>query len=242
MTCHVGITGVLWPIDDDDSSPALLCATCIAPCCVPLPPLPLCVTTIGLTAGHCPLCATAATALYIWHHAAITTTSHATPHHPPTTFTQPTHLTTCPATLSIHPPAACPICATHPFCEVLPDVPDHSCVSVGTQKDTVLQTVTHLAGCSPQVHMFHWHRVVCGSILDPGNGARGIVEMLFCTSLIALVGAADQPQSSPRKLQIMNTKVHWMIERTLHILTHEPVVPVHDLQAIIPLFHPCCQA
>jgi len=31
--------------------------------------------------------------------------------------------------------------------------------------------------------------------------------MLFCTSLIVLVGAADQPQSSPRKLQIVNTKV-----------------------------------
>jgi autophagy-related protein 18 len=31
--------------------------------------------------------------------------------------------------------------------------------------------------------------------------------MLFCTSLLALVGAADQPQSSPRKLQIVNTKV-----------------------------------
>lgn len=31
--------------------------------------------------------------------------------------------------------------------------------------------------------------------------------MLFCTSLIALVGAADQPHSSPRKLQIVNTKV-----------------------------------
>lgn len=31
--------------------------------------------------------------------------------------------------------------------------------------------------------------------------------MLFCTSLLALVGAADNPQSSPRKLQIVNTKV-----------------------------------
>jgi hypothetical protein len=39
------------------------------------------------------------------------------------------------------------------------------------------------------------------------DGARGIVEMLFCTSLIVLVGGADQPHSSPRKLQIMNTKV-----------------------------------
>lgn len=47
--------------------------------------------------------------------------------------------------------------------------------------------------------------VANNGIID--DGARGIVEMLFCTSLIALVGAADQPQSSPRKLQIVNTKV-----------------------------------
>lgn len=34
--------------------------------------------------------------------------------------------------------------------------------------------------------------------------------MLFCTSLVALVGAADtQPNNSPRKLQIVNTKVSW---------------------------------
>lgn len=43
------------------------------------------------------------------------------------------------------------------------------------------------------------------------DGAKGIVEMLFCTSLLALVGAADQPQSSPRKLQIVNTKRQSMI-------------------------------
>ena len=40
------------------------------------------------------------------------------------------------------------------------------------------------------------------------QGATGVVEMLFCTSLVALVGAADQqPVNSPRKLQIVNTKV-----------------------------------
>lgn len=33
------------------------------------------------------------------------------------------------------------------------------------------------------------------------------MEMLFCTSLLALVGAADHPHLSPRKLQIVNTKV-----------------------------------
>ncbi|KAG6895242.1 hypothetical protein C0992_002411 [Termitomyces sp. T32_za158] len=37
--------------------------------------------------------------------------------------------------------------------------------------------------------------------------------MLFCTSLLALVGAADQPQSSPRKLQIVNTKVRPRLTR-----------------------------
>jgi hypothetical protein len=45
------------------------------------------------------------------------------------------------------------------------------------------------------------------TVAGTDDGARGIVEMLFCTSLIALVGAADQPSSSPRKLQIVNTKV-----------------------------------
>jgi len=42
--------------------------------------------------------------------------------------------------------------------------------------------------------------------------------MLFCTSLIALVGAADQPQSSSRKLQIVNTKVGgiFVLMRTGH--------------------------
>ena len=46
--------------------------------------------------------------------------------------------------------------------------------------------------------------------------------MLFCTSLIALVGAADQPSSSPRKLQIVNTKVRSLIQFDylgLHVLT-----------------------
>jgi hypothetical protein len=55
------------------------------------------------------------------------------------------------------------------------------------------------------------------------DGARGIVEMLFCTSLIALVGAADQPSSSPRKLQIVNTKV-----RSRHpVLTISVFISLH---------------
>ncbi|KAK0467365.1 WD40 repeat-like protein [Desarmillaria tabescens] len=67
---------------------------------------------------------------------------------------------------------------------------DFSCVSVGTRRGY------SITNCEPFGRMM---------------GARGIVEMLFCTSLIALVGAADQPHSSPRKLQIVNTKRQSMI-------------------------------
>jgi len=38
------------------------------------------------------------------------------------------------------------------------------------------------------------------------EGATAIVEMLFCTSLVALVSAGDKPSASPRRLQIVNTK------------------------------------
>ncbi|KAF8156581.1 WD40 repeat-like protein [Crassisporium funariophilum] len=71
---------------------------------------------------------------------------------------------------------------------------DFSCISVGTRKG---YSVTN---CDPY-----------GRVYTMNDGARGIVEMLFCTSLIVLVGAADQPQSSPRKLQIVNTKRQSMI-------------------------------
>ncbi|PAV20431.1 WD40 domain containing protein [Pyrrhoderma noxium] len=71
---------------------------------------------------------------------------------------------------------------------------DFSCISVGTKKGY------SITNCDP-----------FGRVHTMNDGARGIVEMLFCTSLIALVGAADQPQSSPRKLQIVNTKRQSMI-------------------------------
>ncbi|KAF8920159.1 WD40 repeat-like protein [Mucidula mucida] len=71
---------------------------------------------------------------------------------------------------------------------------DFSCVSVGTRKGY------SITNCEP-----------FGRVYTMNDGAKGIVEMLFCTSLIALVGAADQPQSSPRKLQIVNTKRQSMI-------------------------------
>ncbi|KAI0312595.1 WD40 repeat-like protein [Amylostereum chailletii] len=71
---------------------------------------------------------------------------------------------------------------------------DFTCISVGTRKGY------SITNCDP-----------FGRVYTMGDGARGIVEMLFCTSLIALVGAADQPSSSPRKVQIVNTKRQSMI-------------------------------
>ncbi|KIM35831.1 hypothetical protein M413DRAFT_449564 [Hebeloma cylindrosporum] len=71
---------------------------------------------------------------------------------------------------------------------------DFSCISIGTRKG---YSVTN---CDP-----------FGRVYTTNDGARSIVEMLFCTSLIVLVGAADHPQSSPRKLQIVNTKRNSMI-------------------------------
>ena len=66
--------------------------------------------------------------------------------------------------------------------------------------------------------------------------------MLFCTSLIVLVGAADQPQSSPRKLQIVNTKVsRFIIIYSIRQadLSIEPLneATIHDLRVVIPFFY-----
>jgi len=68
---------------------------------------------------------------------------------------------------------------------------DSSCISVGTRKGYAI------ANAEP-----------FGRIYARDDGPTAIVEMLFCTSLVALVGTADSsPQSSPRRLQIVNTKV-----------------------------------
>src|SRR5258708_39059512 len=70
------------------------------------------------------------------------------------------------------------------------------------------------------------------------DGARGIVEMLFCTSLIALVGAADQPSSSPRKLQIVNTKVccRHPVRRSPYS-SYCTAASIYDLRASLPFIY-----
>ncbi|KAJ2109936.1 autophagy protein [Coemansia sp. RSA 376] len=66
---------------------------------------------------------------------------------------------------------------------------DYSCLSVGSKNGYKIYN------CEP-----------FGKCYARSEGGIGIVEMLFCTSLVALVGSGDQPTLSPRRLQIINTK------------------------------------
>ncbi|KAJ2376644.1 autophagy protein, partial [Coemansia sp. RSA 2607] len=66
---------------------------------------------------------------------------------------------------------------------------DFSCLSVGTKNGYKIYN------CEP-----------FGKCYARSEGGIGTVEMLFCTSLVALVGSGDQPTLSPRRLQIINTK------------------------------------
>uniref|UniRef100_A0AAV1TEQ4 Autophagy-related protein 18 n=1 Tax=Peronospora matthiolae TaxID=2874970 RepID=A0AAV1TEQ4_9STRA len=66
---------------------------------------------------------------------------------------------------------------------------DASCISVGTRQGFGIYN------CEPFSKCF-----------QEDIGGIGIAEMLYCTSLVALVGAGDQPAFSPRRLRVWNTK------------------------------------
>ncbi|KAJ3214695.1 autophagy protein [Dinochytrium kinnereticum] len=66
---------------------------------------------------------------------------------------------------------------------------DATCISVGSRLGYRIYNVDPFGKCYGKL-----------------DGGIGIVEMLFCTSLVALVGAGEQPAFSPRRLQITNTK------------------------------------
>nr|KAJ3420658.1 autophagy protein [Polyrhizophydium stewartii] len=68
---------------------------------------------------------------------------------------------------------------------------DFSCISVGTRTGYKIYNSDPFGKCYAKQ-----------------DGGIGIVEMLFCTSLVALVGAGEQPAFSPRRLQIINTKLN----------------------------------
>ncbi|CAO3627696.1 unnamed protein product [Cunninghamella blakesleeana] len=66
---------------------------------------------------------------------------------------------------------------------------DFSCISVGTKSGY------RIYNCDP-----------FGKCYSKAESGTGIVEMLFCTSLVALAGAGEQPTFSTRQLRIINTK------------------------------------
>ncbi|SCV04947.1 LANO_0G14950g1_1 [Lachancea nothofagi CBS 11611] len=69
-----------------------------------------------------------------------------------------------------------------------------SCISMGTSEGF------EIFNCDP-----------FGKFYSDESGGYGIVEMLFSTSLLAVVGVGDQPAMSPRRLRIINTKRHSVI-------------------------------
>ncbi|OLL23345.1 Autophagy-related protein 18 [Neolecta irregularis DAH-3] len=71
---------------------------------------------------------------------------------------------------------------------------DFSCLSVGTKQGFKIYN------CEP-----------FGRLFQKTDGGISIIEMLYCTSLVALVGGGDQPNLSPRKMQIINTKKPYVI-------------------------------
>jgi hypothetical protein len=100
---------------------------------------------------------------------------------------------------------------------------------LATRRATPYSIVTLLAKSTPRV------RPTQTKLISADQGATGIVEMLFCTSLVALVGAADtHPNNSPRKLQIVNTKVG----QNTSFLT---AAAIDNMRADFPYFCPRCQ-
>ena len=86
-----------------------------------------------------------------------------------------------------------------------------SCISVGSSKGFKIYNCDPFGKCYSKCKQ-HMSIQLTGlaPLIHPltlVDGGIGIVEMLFCTSLVALVGAGEQPAFSPRRLQIMNTKV-----------------------------------
>jgi autophagy-related protein 18 len=87
---------------------------------------------------------------------------------------------------------------------------DFSCVSIGTERGYRIYNCDPFGKCYSKGESFFlyvYQNRDNSSSLSIAAGGTGIVEMLFCTSLVALVGAGEHPAFSPRQLQIINTKV-----------------------------------
>lgn len=66
---------------------------------------------------------------------------------------------------------------------------DYSCISVGYENGFRIYNCEPFTQCYEKI-----------------DGSIGIVEMLFCSSLLAIVGTGENASLSPRRLKIINTK------------------------------------
>ena len=114
---------------------------------------------------------------------------------------------------------------------------------------TEYTTAIPIANVTQSVSAEYYHRHNQSGIniqtLAADDGT-GIVEMLFCTSLVALVGAGEQPNFSPRHLQIINTKVYKLIsdhciKRKAKSLNGTYVETVDNMRVDISYLDSCCE-
>jgi autophagy-related protein 18 len=81
----------------------------------------------------------------------------------------------------------------------------NSCVSVGTKKGFKIFNCDPFGKCYENGINVKERYFNCNALED---GGAGICEMLFASSLVAISGIGEPSTFSPRKLRILNTKVH----------------------------------
>lgn len=85
---------------------------------------------------------------------------------------------------------------------------DYSCVSIGTTSGYQMYNCDPFGQCHSQgKHFILLSLGVSLTSLKTGNAGTSIAEMLFSTSLVALVGVGTCPEFNSRDLHIINTKV-----------------------------------
>ncbi|GAX73703.1 hypothetical protein CEUSTIGMA_g1155.t1 [Chlamydomonas eustigma] len=94
---------------------------------------------------------------------------------------------------------------------------DGSCIALGTQHGI-------------KIYSRHTHSV-CYEHLP---GAIGVVEMLFCSSIVAYVGAGEQPALTPRRLTVLNTSSRKTIQ-DVHFTTSVLAVHMNRQRLVVVL-------
>lgn len=84
---------------------------------------------------------------------------------------------------------------------------DFSCLSVGTENEFKIYNVDPFGECFElgELNACLINQCYTNELRETDSGAN-VSEMLFSTSLVAIVGVGNKPTTSPRRLRILNTK------------------------------------